>query len=125
MLQTGHGTLLGRLSARIRADISRADTELDTALGRYSEDFQQRGRPRVGLAGILSWVLAGLVAATVAMLAIGARLAEILGVSGWSTTTRTIVGIIVAVVALGIAGVSLAAALRGQGEDRKVAWRAS
>jgi hypothetical protein len=116
------GTLLGHISARIRAEEHRASERLDAALDQYEADFRRLRRPRVAVAGILNWIMALLVAGIVGLLTIGGGIAEHVGIVHWAASTRTTVGVVLAILALTAAGVAMAAALRGRGESQRRAW---
>jgi len=116
------GTLLGRLSARLRDEETKASEDLDATLAVIEEDISRLKRPHVGAAGVLSWLMGLVVAAIVAVTAIGFGWAEAIGVRDLTRTGRTAVGAVIAFLTLAVAFVAAVAGLRKSPGLRRAAW---
>lgn len=100
--------LLGEVVARLGQQANIASRVLDThvrELHAAKEKFADRSS---GL-GALAWVMGGLVALLVTLVAVQLGLPQLIGVDEWSGRTTTLIGVVLAAVALIAAGAAAAA----------------
>jgi hypothetical protein len=124
-LHPERGTLLGRLGGLIGLQQQQARTDFDTRvteLDRYgSGGFNQRRS-----LGILTWPMGVLAAFLITLVTIALRVAPALGSDSWDDSSRTTLGIIVAVICLLPAGFALVAGTRGGSTvSRQLPWWAA
>lgn len=111
--------LLGELVARLGQQADIASRVLETHVAELHAAKQRFADRSSGL-GVLAWIMGGLVALLVTIVAVQLGLPQMVGVDDWSGRTTTLVGVVLAAVALVAAGATAAAvgAFEAANDDR-------
>jgi len=122
-IDSSAGTILGRISARIRSEIEKTNEAFAAQRKALDEAIQRAKSGLIRPLPFVTWSIGILFTVLVTLLAIGFGLPKMVGMDGWSERDRYIIGLLIAIVWLAGASACLAAAQRvKKGWARPIPW---